>query len=352
MPDLQATDISDAVAITQNELGRLKFTDLISGYQNTIAFKRLFRKKKTTFDSGNAIEFRVMTDHNNSARFVPLGYTAIVDIPNNMTYGTVPWRHVTWNWALERRLVNMNRAPSKIFDMVKKERIGSLASAIIKIERAFWRVPAADDNVTPYGIPYYVVKSNTATTTNEGFNGGAPTGYTTVAGLSPTTYPRWKNFATQYTAVTKDDLIRKMRRAMWFTNFEPLVENTPTYSTGYDYGIYTNYEVLATLEEILEAQNENLGNDIAPKDGMVRFRGVDLMAVKDLNDDVTNPVYGINWGDMDIVGLRGEWMKETNFDALPNQPTVSVTHVDCTYNLLCRNRRTQWVVATNTGLPA
>lgn len=347
---IQAADIADLVTTTLNELGKMKFTDLMSDYQNTIALKRLINKKKMTFDSGPAVSFNVITDHNDSARFVGLGAVDVVDIPNVMTTGNVPWRHITWNWAIERREIAMNRSPSKIVDLTKTRRIASFGSAIIKFEYAFWRVPDVTDEVVPYGIPYYVVKSNTATTTNNGFNGSVPSGYTTVAGLNPTTYPRWRNYAAQYTAVTKDDLIRKWRRLMHYTDFMPLVDDIPEYNTGDDYGHYSNYSVVATLEEILESQNDNLGSDVAPMDGKVMMRRVAVTPVKELDLDTTNPVYTLNWGELGTMGLRGEWMNETVIPIEAKQHTVSSTHTDCTYNLLCRNRRRQGVLATNTTM--
>lgn len=351
MPVLQASGIGDLVTTTLSELGRLKFTDLMSDYQNTIALKRIMKKAKMTFDSGKSVSFNVITDHNNSARFVGLGATDQVDIPNVMTTGDVPWRHITWNWAMEGREPIMNAAPAKIVDLIKTRRIAAFGSAIIKFEQALWQAPATTDTTSPYGIPYWVVKSNTATTTADGFNGNVPSGYTTVGGISPTTYPRWKNYATQYTAISKDDLVRKWRRASVYTDFMPLVDEIPVYNTGDDYGYYTNYSVLGTLEELLEAQNDDLGNDVASMDGKTLFRRTPVTFVKQLDLDTTNPVYGINWGEFKAMGLRGWWMKETVQEVYPGQHTVAATHTDCSFNFFCRNRRRNFVLATDTTLP-
>src|SRR5205085_1272842 len=158
----------------------------------------------------------------------------------------------------------------------------------------------------------------------------------------------FKNYATQYTAVTKDDLIRKLRRAAEYTDFMPLVDDTPTYNTGDDYGFYTNYAVIGTLEEILESQNDNLGNDIAPEDGKVIFRRAPMTFVRELDDDTTNPVYGIDWGVFKTAGLRGFWMRETVEDRRAAQHLVAATHTDCSFNWICYDRRRCFVVATDT----
>lgn len=354
MSALNATQIRDLVTTSLNELGRMKFTDLMSNYQRTIALKRIFKKKKMTFKSGPEVEFNVITDTDDSARFVGLGYQAVVNITDAMTTGKVPWRHCTHNWSFERREPLFNSGASKIVDMVKTRRLRSLGGLIELFERHLWRVPAASNTTEPYGIPYYVVKSNTAATfaNNDGFNGTVPSGYTTVADLNPTTFPRWRNYATQYTAVTKDDFVKKARRMSVKIDFMPLVDGVPEYNTGDDMAYYTNYTVLGTLEEILEAQNENLGSDVASQDGKVTFRRAPVEYVPELENDTTNPFYALNWGEIGAMGLSGDWMKETVFDSTPNQPTVHVTHIDCTFNLLCRNRRRQGVLATDTGLPA
>ncbi len=352
MPVLQASGIADLVTTTLNNLGRLKFTDLATDYRNTIVLKRLMKKNKMTFDDGKAVSFNVMMDTNNSARFVGLAAQDVVNIESVMTTGSVDWRHITWNWGYEQREPVMNSGPSKIVDLIKTRRIAAFASAVVKFEQSFWRVPAATNTTDPLGVPYWIVKSNTAATVanNNGFNGTTPSGYSDVAGLSPTTFPRWANYATQYTSVDKTDFVRKLRRAHEYTGFMPIVDDIPTYDLGEDYGLYSNYAVVGALEELLEAQNENLGTDIASMDGKVVFRRTPMQAVQELDLDTTNPCYGIYWGEFGTMGLKGWWMKEFTQANVPGQHTVAATHTDCSFNWLCRNRRRQFVLATNTGV--
>lgn len=352
MANLQAGDIGDLVTTTLNELGRGKFTDNMSDYQRTIVLKRLIKKGKMRFESGKALTFNRILDHNNSARFVGLGATDEVNIPDVMGTGEMPWRHMTWNYGMEFREPLMQAGAAKIVDLIVTRRTASRGSAIIKLEQKFWRVPAVSDTADIHGVPHWIVKSNTAATSanNDGFNGTAPSGYTTVAGINPTTDTRWRNYATQYTAVTKDDLVRKWRRMAEYTDFEPLVEDIPQPNTGDDYGFYTNYAVLGTLTEILEAQNENLGSDVAPMEGKVVFKRAPVVFVKELDLDTTNPVYSINWGVFGAKGLKGAWMKEFVETHVANRHTMSAVHTDCTFNVFCTDRRRLGVLATNTGV--
>jgi len=356
---VQATNINDVLITSLNNLGRLKFTDLMSNYQNTIALKRIMKQKKMTIESGPEVQFNVITDHNDSARHVGLAYVAQLNMPNVMAVGKMPWRHTTWNWMMERRLVAMNSGDSKIVDIAQTQRMAAFGSAIILFERTLWRCPSlADFAVNPVGIPYFVVKSATdalTDTTNQGFNGTVPSGYTLVANLNPSTdcNGRWKNYADAYVYVSKDDLIRRMSRAQFQTDFMPLVDGMPVYNLGDDYGIYTTYFVRRGMIEILEDQNENLGNDLNPKDAITSvFMRTPITAVKELEADTTGPVYMLNWGEIGAMGLKGEWMREQNFPAEQNQPTVSSTNTDCTWNMFCRNRRRQAVLSTGTSMPA
>lgn len=347
---LTSSNYGDLVTQTLADLGRGKFTDLMSDYQRTTALKRIIKKEKVQFKSGKALDFNAITNHNNSARGVGLAYTALVNITSSTITGEVPWRHQHWNYAWEHRAIDMNRDPAKIVDLLQTARIQGIGAGIIYFERNMWRVPASTNEVDFYGIPYWVVKSNTAVTTNDGFNGLTPSGYSTVAGIDPNTNSRWRNYATQYTVVSKDDAIRKLRRMLKYTDFEPLVDEIPEYNLGDDMCIYTNYPVIAAMEEILEAQNENLGTDVASMDGKPTIHRTPIEWVKELDLDTTNPIYSINWGELFWAFLKGWYMRETTFDKLPNQPTTGVTFTDNTGNTFCRNRRRQGVIATGTSM--
>lgn len=349
---IQAENLGDLVKTTLNELGEMKFTEIATDLREHIAMRQLMKQNRVTFEAGPQIQWDIMTDHNDSAEFVGLYNSDNVNVKDVMIQGQIPWRHVTANWAIDEREVAMNRSPRKIVDLIKTRRIACLISMAEKFERAFWRVPAVDNSVDPYGVPYYVVKTNTAATlANEnGFNGLVPSGYTTVANVNPTTYPRWANYGTQYTNVTKDDLIRKWRRAATMVNFKPPVDGIPTFNTGDKYGYYTNYAVEERIIEILESQNENLGMSVAPYEGMAVFKRVPIQSVPFLDNDTTNPVYGINWGEFKTAVLSGFWMKEVTITHQPGQHNVAATHVDCSFNWLTRNRRRHFVLATDTTM--
>lgn len=352
----QASDITDLIRTTINELGEMKMTEAATTIQRHIAARELLKENRVQIDAGPLISWRVLFGHNNSARAVGLGAEDVVNITDNVVEAQVPWRHLTANYASIRQVVSMNRSPRKIVDYLKTQRMQCLISWVEKLEDRFFKVPSSSDTVNFYGLPYYIVKSNTAVTTNDGFNGTVPSGYTTVANINPTTYaPKWSNYATQYTNITKADLISKWRRAAHYTDWLPPIDNKPIkdFNTGNDYNFLTNYTVLGTVRELLEAQNDNLGRDVASMDtGEVLFMRSPITWAKKLDDDTTNPVYGVNWGVFKIYVLSGEWMNETVVDIQPGQHTVSAVHLDSSFNPVCFDRRRNFCLATDTTMPA
>lgn len=351
---VQANNIADLVTGTLNQLGRGKWTDNASRYRRTVAAKFLLKKGKMTFDSGKAVSWNRMNALGNSTRWVGLGAPDVLDIPTVMGTGEIPWRHITNNWSMDFREPLMNSNESAIFNLIKARRVASMGNMVETFERAAWRCPALTDDVTMMGIPYWVVKSNTAATlaNNNGFNGLAGATHTTVGGINPTTDDQWRNYGTQYTLAAKEDFVRKARRMAEMTKWEPIVDDIPQYASGEACEYYTNYDLYSTLVEILESQNENLGIDIASMEGKVVFMGAKVKSIPELDNDSTNPFYQIDWSVFGAMGLRGATMKETSVPIVGGQHTMSATFVDSTLNTLCYDRRKLGVLATGTTMPA
>lgn len=344
---LQYSQLGDLVQTTIRDLGRLRWTDISAPLQFYTALRSLMKKNRVEITSGYGLQWDVNVGLTNAAANVAVGASDNPNIQDTMTQATVDWRASATNYSILGPEVAMNREPSRIVTLVQQRRINALISLAILMEANFWGPPVAfADNVTPWGVNTWIVKNAT-----QGFNGGAPSGYTTIGGLNPTTYPAWNNWTDQYVAVSKDDLVRRMRRAGVFTDFEPPVDGIPTFNTGDEYGFYSNYGVIGPVEEILEGQNDNLGNEAAPKDGMSLFRKVPLRRVPQLEADTTNPVYGIQWGEFKTGILKDWWLRETAVPVYPGQHLMSTQFIDCLYQWLCRNRRRQWVIATGTTYP-
>jgi hypothetical protein len=347
MANLQADSIADLVTMTQKELGKLKWTDLTSDLQEYIFLPKILKKEKVQFGSGYGIQWNVMMDFNKNARHVGLYAKDIINIADSMKTATIPWRHCTVSYAIDRREIAMNREPSKIVDIVKNRRIQGMIDLANEVETAGWSAPpSSSDDVMPYGLDYWI--TITGATSTAGFNGTGATGFTTnVAGLNPATWPRWRNWNATYTSVTKASLIKLMREGAAKTFFIPPVE-VSDYNRGDRYVWYTNYTTLAKMEDLLEQQNDNLGKDLASMDGAVRFRKAPVVYAPYLDANTKGPVIGVNWGQFYPVFLSGEYLVEATQKPAPEQHTVLFTTIDLSWNLCCKDRRRQMRFQTST----
>lgn len=347
MAVIQTENVLDFVSDTLRDLGKPKFTDISSNVQNHVAVKNLMRKNRAIVESGAGIQFNVLVGQSNAARNVSLAESDQIALVDGMVQANTVWRFSQTSYMMIRQLVSMNREPSRIVDYVKQQRVMALISLAELMESNFWGAPSATDVKTPLGLPYWVTKNAT-----KGFNGGTLTGYTTVAGLSPTTYPGWNNWTAPYTAVSRDDFIRQCRESATKILFKPPTDGVPSPNTGDDYGHYTNYSVIQPLEEAVESQNDSLGQDVASQDGRVLFRRVPVVWVPWLDRDTTNPMYMLNWGWLKTYILEGEWMRETMVPNTPGQHTVSSHFIDLCYNFVSKNRRCHAVVSNGTTYPS
>lgn len=358
MAAYQADDYVDLVNTTLRHLERNTWADIVVDNQRHIALPMILRKKKVEFGSGYGHQFNARFFSNDAAKNVKLNATDNPTTADTQKTGNVPWRHSETHWALEERIISMNRKPSRLVSLLKTSRVDAMTSLAELMETNFWSKPTdSSDELQPYGVPYWIVKNSST-----GFNGGNPSGFSDGAGnLSSSTYTRWKNWTAAYTQVTKQDLIRKWREAATKTDFRPPVDgpfSNVAYkgsgsgkNSGYNESrssqcmYFTTYAVLQPLEEILESQNDNLGNDVASKDGMVHFRRLPVIWVPWLdNNDSSNPIYGINFKLFKVAFLSGEYMKETKVKPHPLHHRTIVQYTDCSYNFFCNDRRGNFVL--------
>ena len=338
---LTDAQIVDLGLSTQKDLGRLKFQQIAQALTDYEVMGRIMRKDRIEFQGGTGIKRNLMTKHSDAAKHVGLYEEDTVNVADVLANIDIPWRRTTTNYAYERRELLMNKGPQKIVDLLKVRRTDAMLALTELMETAFWSKPTdSTDDLLPFGIPYWIVKNST-----EGHTGGNPSGFTSGAGnLDVASYPMWKNWSAQYSAVTKADLIKKMRKGHRNIKFKSPVD-VPDYRRGRGdrYRIYLNEDTLSNLEDLGEAQNENLGRDLAPMDDTIAFKRHPLVAVPFLNADSTNPIYMVDMSTFAPVFLKGDYLRETAPIQKADMHNVFVVHVDLTWNILCDDRRRQAV---------
>lgn len=342
MATLTVEDVVDISKTTLENLDKGAWTDLTSDTQEFIALPKLL-KKDPKIQTGRDIQVNIMKDVNNTFRWVGLGELDQYNDKDVMDAGNAPWRHANWNYSLDNRLAEINQGSAEqIVDIVQTKRAAAFSAAANEIEEAFWSKPTdSTDEKTMWGVGNYIVKN-----ASTGFNGGNPTGFTSGCIFNTSTYARWANYTAQYVSVTITDLVRKIRSAMDYTFFKSPVSMKEIRGDSLRRTMYSNFSVCLTLEELAAAQNDNLGSDLAAKDGDVFIRKVPIQRVPYLNNDTQNPVYAIDWATFVPVFLKGEYMAERKPRIHPLQHQVVVHDIDMTGNIVCFDRRRQFVIAT------
>jgi hypothetical protein len=338
---LQFGEIDDAVTLTQNLLiKRGAFVDMQTDLSDHVAVREMWKGKQMKFSGGLAWEFDIQMDHNHSARAVGLFEQDGSSMGDTMKKGTAGIRHVNAHYIYDQRESDFQRGGTAIVDLVRTRYTGMMVSFYELLEEFLWSKPTdSSDTKTPYGLAYWVTRSAT-----EGFNGGNPAGFTDGrAGISTAEYPRFANWTAKYAAISKEDLIRKMRRAHRMTQFRsPVSHATPSLS-GMSNGIYTNDTVIGIMEEILEANNMNLGKDLS-NDGRVMFKSTPVQYAPKLNDDSANPIYMLDWKWL-AIGVMEGW--ENNLSApymVPGKHLVRRVDLDASLNMVCTDPRRQAVI--------
>ena len=339
---IQYADIDDAVLLTQDKLiKRGAFTDLQHDLTDHVAVRELWGKKKKKFEGGYEWTFQAQMDHNHSARPVGLFETDGTQLTDTMQQGKVSPRHINASYIYDQHEPDFQRGGVAVVDLVKSRYIGMIGSFFDYLEEVLWGKPTdSSDNKTACGVAFWVLKNAT-----EGFNAANPVGFSDGrAGIDSTTYTRWANWASTYSQITTTDLIRKMRRAARRTNFRsPVSHATPDIQMGN--GIYVNDATIGIMEEQLEKNNMNLGNDLASKDGKTLFKSTPVQYAPYLNDDSTDPVYMLDWKSMGI-GIMSGW--EYNVSApqvVAGKSKVRRVDLDVTLNTVCTDLRRQAVIS-------
>lgn len=358
MSTLQAEQILDIVKSTLPDLGEGKVTDLRSTRQHTHFLRRMMKEGKVDFQSGRSISFNLSTGTNQSARGVGMYFKAEVNPSNTLTSGEMPWRHFTYNWALDDFELVVNRTPREIVNLLRERKAAGIADCAIYCETRGWAYATTTNNEDFQGIPYWIVKSSTAVsdvgTTNEGFNGTSQSGYTTVGGVAisdANISPKFNNYTDVYSVLSDDDFVYRLERASDRTDFMPLIdkENHPDYDTGDGYSYCTTEKIRRNLKNLLKQANDNLGFDLDPVGNRLAFRNAPVEWVKELDADTDEPFYGINWGVFSIAGMKNRWFKDIRIERHPNQPTTTAVHGITSLNTICYDRRKNFVLAKSAS---
>lgn len=340
---LRPDQIDDFVNLTLSNFKLNKWVDLSMTYTEYVS-SRLVNSKRLVERGGPDIRFKLQTKNTGLARWTGLFDTDVTGVEDLTIEGVIPWTKATVNWSydIDEPLFQTDRE-TIVGELLVREH-ACMNDMVELMETALWSAPTATTSAVPMGIPFWIQK-DASTTPAGAFNGGNPSGFSSgAASISTTTYPAWANWTFGYSAVTPDDLIVKIKKALYSTDFKAPNPHPELGFGASDFSMFTTYDVREPLERLAETRNDNLGNDVARYINNVLVGGVPIEAVPylDSNDGTADPIYGVNWRAFRPFVKRGADMRQTLKKA-PLQRTVRQVHYDTWMNYACYNRRACWV---------
>jgi hypothetical protein len=341
---LTPDQVVDFVNLTLPRFQRYKWTDLSMLYPEYVS-ATLINQKKVVEQGGPSISFRIKTKNTGNARVTGLFGQDITKVEDVTIPASIPWTMQTTNFSFDIYEDLFQSDKETIIKELKIRDHDALSDMAELQETLLWGSPASPSDNKPMGVSFWLQKAASGTAPDGDFTGGNPSGFPAgCAGVDSNAYPRWRNYAFNYKNVTTDDLVRKIKRALAFTNF---VAPVPYPEIGYgksEYYIYTTYRVQEPMERLAESRNDNLGSDVAKYLNAVVVGGTPVKWVPYLEaNDTSDPIYGVNWKVIRPFVKKGANMRRNPPKEAARQHTVREVHIDNWSNYACYNRRATFV---------
>jgi hypothetical protein len=357
---ISINDLRDLLATT------LKDNPIDGKYQSTLPYQqyeavsRWFAKDRKKSDGGTSYQRNIVLTEAGTASHI----TPYETVEYNQTEGqaqiNMPWNIIRGHWLADRFEIMANAGRAKIIPFLDSKRKEGLKSFYTLLEQRAWRTPdSATDVRNPAGLSYWLTKMTSATKATlgagaqRGFYGynpvygdgttAASTGgidassTSTVAGAQ-----NWRNWTAAYPNSVFDlAAAREMKWAFLKLMFSPpeQLSDLGVGGSANKYRIYMNDETIVAYEELAQAQNDNLGADLQPFQGVTTFRKIPVKYAPLLDSDTSDPIYLVNHDHFYPVIRDGEWEREEEPMTDQATPTVLTVNIFGYYLIFCDNRR-------------
>jgi len=364
-----ASDIGDIVKFFLEDYQADTWRDAARNYTHYICAEELFTKRLATGDASEKCTWNLKVAQSGNTRTSAFFKKDTYNRVDLGVKGEAKWSFQDTHMILDvREPAFMNRNRLQILNYLKMQKSDMYDGFFEANEEWLWSLAAAPNDgssgdVVVNGIPRYIVPSATA---EFGFNGGHPSGYSDVGGLSRTTYPKLKNGTATYSSV--DDLEKKLTRALNKCRFKSpykgsaaLGEKQPATT----YGLYSSYKPWEDWQTSLYDLNDNIGPDRGKYRGAVNnelgvqmYRGIPWYWVDVLtNEDsparnLNEPIYGLNWDTWKVKQYGDLFMKYTDMKAVPDSHNTMAAFMDTGYQLVCESYRENFVIQSTTASAA
>jgi hypothetical protein len=341
--------LDDFTTLTLDNFKKKSWVDLsLDNQQHCFAAKFLSGKARTPYQGGAHLNWKVQTTNTGTAKFSELYSVDATAVKDLMTTAKVPFTKATVNFSYDVDEQSFQSDRETIIREIDIRRHSAFNDYFELMEAALWSSPASDSQSprNPLGIPFWIQKSTT--TPGGGFTGGDPSGHSSgAANINVADVPNWKNWSGNYTSVSRDDLIAKMRKAIAHTYFQAPKQfaELGNGKGDSDWAFYTTYSVVEDMEKLLESRNDNLGVDLAKYAGSVVVKGNPVVWVPYLDsNDSSNPIYGVNHKVLQYHYKTGKDMVWHPPQKAARQHTTREVHMDSWGQFICLNRRRLFVL--------
>jgi len=353
----------DLIATTLNDLPDQQFE--VAWDNQDYEFCRIYQSERMEIDGGNQIERKVMLDPTGNARYRRLYDTDTPAVGEVMHTIRVPWTQIGTNYSWDKVEIMRNKNSAKGFvNLLKTRRVDGLWDLANLIEDRAWKTPdSANDDINPFGVPYYLnFFTDVAGTVNTtaGFNGVAAKyqngNFTAnIAGIDASEEPKWRNYCAPYTAVD-NSMLKAFRIAFMKTRFKvPLIISDPSNQRVAAKRIYTDSTTVAELMEFADLKDDNhkgkdvLGNLRVDDGGLCYINRLPVVFIPQLEGADFSPIYCVDFAKFIPYVQDGYWMDEGEPITDRTQHTVFTVFLDGAHNNLCINRRTAGFVMHKTA---
>jgi hypothetical protein len=322
------------------------FGDMMNGYDADVVIQA---GKKITdrlqMNAGSQFGF-----YHPNETFSPVIEDLLSDIEAN-------WRFAkdAWAWTDQEIELNVGGATgdaryTQFKQLKRSKQQGCEISLYNGLDTALWATPDNAQMETSTGKRPYSIR---AFITEDGL---APSGFTTVMGVNPSTESKWRNQVTNYDPSLIDVQLVPAFEDMWLRlKFKSPKRGSKSFKeTDFrKFLIPTNLEGRKTYVRLTREANDNpvaagrgdLGWALSESD----FGGISVEYIEELDNvgyAAGQPRYfWLNFLMLHPVMHGTRWMHETNpIHGGTAQPYSHVVYKDCWYNLFCRSRRRLGIV--------
>lgn len=351
---------ADLLATTNaNSLKNTSESGILSEVQNQTYLTSAFMKGKSAADvvkAGKDIRAYSQFAAGTQSEFYLPGATfnnSVEDIDSTLIYY---FRYLHDAFVYTKHEIEHNSSSSdefgintRLIDIMKSKRQGMKISTFNTIEASWWTTPALATMETaatanrPYSIRTWITE-----------DGLAPSTFTTIGNINPSTQSLWRNQVSNYTAGSIDTTLISAFDEMWKkVDFEapPTMQAYLNDTKLSKFLIPTDINGSKIYQRLTRQSNNHLigsGKDVGAYSGDLPYNGIPVKYVKQMDAigySSTQPRYfWINTEFLYPVWHTSAYFQEEEPMTSQTAPYTYVVHSDTWYQLICKSRQRQGII--------